>query len=120
MQSTWAWDDEEHSDLHALEALEFDCPSMAGGATLAGHPIDPGHVLVIARGARRALARVVLRPGEPKCGGLALHVFDAQGIGREEPGPLLLSLAELSVMDLRWPSAHEVRCLLSAETAALL
>lgn len=120
MHSKLAWDEPEEGDQHALETLVYDSPSMEAGATLAGHPVDPGHVLVLARGRRRALARVVQREVGGRCGGLALRLLDPRAFGPLDAAPTLLYLDELSVVYLRWPTAREVRCLLSGETAGLL
>ena len=120
MASKCTWKDPNQSDRHELSLLEFDTPDLSGGATLAGHPIDVGHVLVLARGDKRALGRVVSDAAERRCGGLALQVLEPHELVDDLEGDLIVPLADLGVVQLRWPSGDEVRSLLSAQTARLV
>ncbi|MFM2248475.1 MAG: hypothetical protein RL071_4550 [Pseudomonadota bacterium] len=94
--------------FEALHRLEYDHRGHEGGVRLHGHVVEAGHLLVVARGGVRYIGRVERDPHEHRCAGLCLLVLSPAWPGTSPEGPVRLALADLELVDLRWPTHAEL------------
>lgn len=100
----WTADD----TFEALHRLEYDLRGHEGGVRLHGHVVEAGHLLVVARGGVRYISQVERDPHEPRCAGLCLRVLSPAWPGAAPDAPVQLALADLELVDMRWPTHAEL------------